>query len=253
MFEAHRQVSDSLVQKLDPQVGQTILELAAGPGETGFVVADRIGATGRLISTDVAAEMVAAARRGATERGLGNVEPRVMDAHQIDLPDASVDGVLCRFGLMLMPDPGRVVTEVRRVLSPTGRFVYSVFGPPQRNQWMTLLGTALAQCGHRMPGDPRGPGGAFSLCDPDRNRDLLSAAGFAEVEEEEIAGAMHFDSFEDYWNVQTQVSGRFASVIASLTDDETDLVRSTLRDIAGPYSRDGAYDLPTFAVVVSAR
>ena len=53
-----------------------------------------------------------------------------MDAQQIDLAGDSVDGVICRFGLMLMPEPMRAITEVRRVLRPGGRFAYAVGAGP---------------------------------------------------------------------------------------------------------------------------
>src|SRR5690348_17933161 len=76
MFCDLRAVSERLVEQIDPQVGQTVLEVAAGPGETGFLAAARVGPTGRLISRDFAPEMVAAARRGADQRGLANVECR---------------------------------------------------------------------------------------------------------------------------------------------------------------------------------
>ncbi len=118
MFESQRPASDWLVGHLDAREGQTVLELAAGPGETGFLVAERIGPQGKLISTDVVPEMVEAARQGAAARGLHNVEFLIMDAQQIELPAASVNGVVCRFGLMLMPEPERALAEVRRVLRP---------------------------------------------------------------------------------------------------------------------------------------
>jgi len=76
------------------------------------------GPQGKLISTDVVPEMVEAARQGAAARGLHNVEFLIMDAQQIELPAASVNGVVCRFGLMLMPEPERALAEVRRVLRP---------------------------------------------------------------------------------------------------------------------------------------
>src|SRR2546421_7300653 len=100
LFEGQRPVSEWLVDQVDPHPGQTILELTAGPGETGFLAAERVGPSGRLISTDISESMVAAARRGAAARGLTNVECRAIDAQNIDLPDASVDGVLSRFGIM---------------------------------------------------------------------------------------------------------------------------------------------------------
>src|SRR5213080_4193088 len=129
LFEGQRAVSEWLVDQIDPRPGETILELAAGPGETGFLAAERVGADGRLISTDLSAGMIDAARRGADARGLRNVEFRVMDAQQNDLPDESVDGVLSRFGVMLMPEPGTALREAKRVLRDGGRLAYAVWGP----------------------------------------------------------------------------------------------------------------------------
>ena len=132
LFESLRPVSDWIVNDVDPQPGDTILELTAGPGETGFLAAERVGSDGRLISSDLSPGMVAAARRGAAARGLSNVECRIIDAQSIDLPDSSVDGVLSRFGVMLVPEPPRVLAEARRVLRAGRRFAYAVWGPAAR-------------------------------------------------------------------------------------------------------------------------
>jgi hypothetical protein len=53
LFESFRTVSEWLVDEIDPQPGE-ILEVTAGPGETGFIAAERVGADGRLIPTDAA-------------------------------------------------------------------------------------------------------------------------------------------------------------------------------------------------------
>jgi len=98
VWESSRPVAEWLVDALDPQPGETILELAAGLGDTGIAAASRLGPSGKLISTDFSVEMVDAARRRAEELGSPNVEFRTMDAERIDLADDSVDGVLCRWG-----------------------------------------------------------------------------------------------------------------------------------------------------------
>src|SRR5437773_11652339 len=72
LFESARSVSDWLVEAISPEPGQTVLELSAGPGKTKFLVADRIGPTGRVLSTDLAPAMVEAARKSAETRGLAN-------------------------------------------------------------------------------------------------------------------------------------------------------------------------------------
>ena len=114
-------VSHWMVQAIDPQPGQRLLELAAGLGETGFLAAELVAPVGGLIVTDQAAAMLEGARARAHELGLTNVEFQVMGAEWIDLPVASVDAVLCRWGYMLMDDPAAALSETRRVLRPGGR------------------------------------------------------------------------------------------------------------------------------------
>jgi ubiquinone/menaquinone biosynthesis C-methylase UbiE len=85
--------SEVALRELGPRPGDTVLELAAGVGDTGFEAAT-LGEGGRLISTDFSPAMVEAARRRGYERGAENVEYRVMDAERIELDGDSVDGVL---------------------------------------------------------------------------------------------------------------------------------------------------------------
>jgi ubiquinone/menaquinone biosynthesis C-methylase UbiE len=252
LFDSTRGVSDWLVEALDAQPGQTILELTAGPGETGFLVAERVGPDGRLISTDLAPAMVDAALRGAEARGLGNVECRVADAQRIDLPDGGVDGVLSRFGLMLVPDPVRAFGEIRRVLRPYRRLAYAVWGPIDRNTWIGLMISALVQHGHAPSGDPFGPGGVLSLAEPERNRDLLAGAGFQDVSVTEVAGAMPFADVDDYWMVQTTVAGPIADLVASMSPSEVDAVKATIEPSMDPFRTGDGYALPTLATVARA-
>jgi ubiquinone/menaquinone biosynthesis C-methylase UbiE len=121
-------VREWMIRQLGPQPGDTLLELAAGAGDTGFEAAAIAGEAGRLISTDFSPAMVAVARRRAAELGLGNVGFRVIDAGRTGLGTHSVDGVLCRFGYMLMADPAAALAESRRVLRPGGRLVLAVWG-----------------------------------------------------------------------------------------------------------------------------
>jgi ubiquinone/menaquinone biosynthesis C-methylase UbiE len=252
LFEDWRSVSEWLVDQVDPQPGQTVLELTAGPGETGFLAAARLGSTGRLICSDFAPAMVAAARRQAGERGFDNVECRVIDAQQIDLPDGSVDGVLSRFGLMLVPEQERAIAEIRRVLRPGGQCAYSTFGSPERNPWVFQIVLALLQNGVRLPGDAFAPGGLFSLSSPERNHALATAGGFLDVTVEELTGVRRFDSLDDYWTHITTVGGPVAELVGSLDAGQIEAVRATLDPSLAPFERDGALELPWLAIVTSA-
>lgn len=253
MFEGFRPVSEWLVEHVSPQPGQTILELACGPGDTGFLAAERLGGSGRVISTDLAPRMVDSARRGAAERGLGNVDCRVMDAQRLDLDDASVDGVLCRLGFMLMPDPAAAFRQVRRVLRDGGHLAYAVIGAPPANQWIGLMTAALVQRGHAPLGDPFGPGGPFSLSDHDRNRALLAEAGFSEVEVIELAGAMAFETPAAYWNLQSQIGGPLPAIVAALPADEVAEIRASVEAMVEQYATADGYAVPSSLVAIAAR
>ncbi|MFN2490941.1 MAG: class I SAM-dependent methyltransferase [Actinomycetota bacterium] len=122
-----------MIRELAPQPGDTELELAAGAGDTGFEAAAILGEGGRLISTDFSPAMVDVARGRSAELRVGNVDHRVMDAEHIELETDSVDGVLCRFGYVLMADPATALSETRRVLRPSGRLALAVWGTTERN------------------------------------------------------------------------------------------------------------------------
>jgi len=253
VFAGFRHVSDWLVERADPQPGETVVDLAAGPGETGFLAAERVGEDGSVISTDLAPGMVEAARRGAAARGLDNVECRVMDAQAMDLADDSVDAVICRLGFMLMPDPGRALHEVRRVLRPGGRLAYAVIGPPDENAWMSLMVMSFVSRGH-LPGggDPFGPGGPFSLADPERNADLVRAAGFADVDVDRLTGTFEFADVDDHWDFQMAVAGPVADMAAAVDADELAEVKQALAAAMEPHRSGDGYALSSHLVGVVA-
>lgn len=151
MMEVTGPVNAWLVENLDPQPGQSILEVASGTGELGFLVAEKVGSEGRVISTDFSPAMVEVAGRFGEARGASNVEHKVLDAEQMDLDEASVDGVVCRWGYMLMADPAAALKESRRVLRPGGRFAFAVWASPEFNPWAAVPGMTLVQRGHMPP------------------------------------------------------------------------------------------------------
>src|SRR2546423_179057 len=167
-----------MVAALAPRPGETILELAGGAGVSGFAAAALLQGEGRLIMTDFAENMVEAQRRRGAELGLDNVEYRVMDAEHMDLDDDSVDGVLCRWGYMLMADPAAALRETRRVLRDGGTLAFAVWQTPDRNPWAAIPGMTLVQRGHMPPPEPGAPG-MFALGDRDGLMEVVTGAGVA--------------------------------------------------------------------------
>ena len=237
MFEASRPVSDWLIAALEPRPGQTILELAAGTGDTGFLAARVLGPEGRLISTDLVPEMVSAARAESERLGLGNVEHRVMDAEQIELPDDSVDGALCRWGYMLMADRERALAETRRVLRQGGRLVLAVWADAERNPWASLPGRELLAQTGAPPPDPSAPG-MFALADREQLRSLLLDAGFGEPRIDEVEAAWRFPDGDTYWRFLSELAGALALAIGAMPEDERARLRERTLEAVAAY-RDG--------------
>ena len=242
-----------MLDELAPRPGDTILELAAGAGQTGFEATRLLGADGRLITTDFAPAMLEAARRRGRELGIENVEYRVIDAERMELGADSVDGVLCRYGYMLMPDPAAALSETRRVLRAGGRLVMAVFGPPDRNPFFAIIAMALVQRGHMPPPAPDGPG-LFSMASEERTTRLLEGAGFTAVRTEMVpAPRFPFRDVEEYMSLIGDTAGPIAVALRRVPGDEREQIMAQLEAAFAPFATDGGYELPglTLAAVAS--
>jgi ubiquinone/menaquinone biosynthesis C-methylase UbiE len=244
LSQTARAATEQMVEALAPQPGETILELAAGAGVAGFLAAPALGPEGKLIMTDFSEQMVEAERRRGAELGLSGVEYRVMDAEHIDLPDDSVDGVLCRWGYMLMADPAAALRETRRVLRPGGRLSFSVWGAPQDNPWASIPGRVLVERGH-MPSPESGAPGIFAMADPKRTVELVTGAGFHTPELTEVRMSWRFNDFEQFWQYSLEIVGAVAIVLRALEEAERETVRAELESAVEPLrTADGGYEMP---------
>jgi SAM-dependent methyltransferase len=249
LWKVSRPVSEWMIRRLDPQPGDTVLELAAGLGDTGFMAARLVGESGRVIITDFAPEMVAGARRRAEEIGVKNAEFRVLDAAQMDLEMDSVDGVLCRWAYMLTTDPAAAFAETRRVLRPGGRLAFSVWASRERNPALSLVGRVLELQGHIPPPEPEAPG-AFAMADPERTQELVVRAGFAEPEIEEVSFRFSFVNQEAFWRYLTETSASASPVLRSLPTTTQEDIREQVHEAARPFHSGEGYAFPAVCLNV---
>jgi SAM-dependent methyltransferase len=250
--KAAQGVSEWMVRAIDPQPGHTILELAAGPGDTGLMAARLVAPDGKAIITDGAEAMVALAAARADELGIENVEVRAMEAEWIDLSAASVDGVLCRWGYMLVADPEAALRETRRVLKPGGRVALAAWDAPERNPWM-VLGRRVAIERELVPPPEPGTPGPFSFAEPGRIQELLEGTGFDDIVMEALDLTFDAPSLDAWWEQTVRMSPSMEEMIGALSPADhyalRDAFDAAYADFVAP---DGSVSLPARTLVAAA-
>ncbi len=245
-------VSAWMLDAVSLQPGQRVLELAAGLGETGMLAAELVAPMGGVIVSDQADAMLDGARARAVELGLSNIEFQVIGAEWIDLPLASVDAVLCRWGYMLLADPPAALAETRRVLRPGGRVALAVWDSVQHNPWALLPTLELIERGLASPPAPGTPG-PFALGDPERVRELLAATGFAEIDVHALEIEQRHPSFDAFWETTLDIAHAFHNAVLSRPEPEIAEIRSGLAARLEPFSEpDGTLAIPGRTLVASA-
>jgi SAM-dependent methyltransferase len=154
-----------------------ILETAAGSGIVTRALCDVLPAGARLTATDLNAAMLDIAR--AKFRADENVAFQVADAMDLPFPDGSFDTMICQFGVMFYPDRDKGYREAHRVLTPGGRYLFSVWDAHRHNLFGRIAHDVI---GTFFPVDPprffEVPYG-YHLIDP--IKEALLAAGFGEI------------------------------------------------------------------------
>ena len=231
--------------------GDRVLELAAGPGTTAGEWSRLVGPAGRVVISDVAPGMVAVARR--RNAALDNVDVDVLDAACIDRPDDSFDAVVSRMGLMFTPDPAVAFREIRRVLAEGGRFSALTWAGMAHNPWMTCVGMAAMVNGLVAGGPPDGPGGIFSLGDPDRLASLADDAALVDVTVREIPVSFHSDSIDTHVQRVSSLAGPLAAAFTAATPQQLEAVRRTAAQVAADHIDERGVTLPGRALLVTGR
>ena len=240
LWSVSRRVGERLVDVLDPQPGEKLLELAAGTGDTGLRAAARLGDDGRLVSTDFSENMVEAARREAERLGFKNVDAQVADAERLGFVHDNFDGVLCRWGYMLMADPAAALAETRRVLGDGGRVAFSVWGDPEQNPWASIPSRVLLEHTGAAPPDPYAPG-IFAMASEERTRELLEGAGLEPTRIERVEMAWRFDSLDAYWHYVTDLAGAVAMLVRALPEEDQRAVRDEVEQRIRPHAEGDGY------------
>ncbi|MBC5767716.1 class I SAM-dependent methyltransferase [Ramlibacter albus] len=218
-----RQVAAGFVQWLAPAPGLRWADVGCGTGALADI-ALREGGASMLRGVDRAGGYVQAAR----ER-IADPRARFETGDALALPwadrefDVAVSGLVLNF----VPDPARMLAEIKRVTRPGGTVAAYVWDYAGGMQMMRFFWDAVLQL---RPGDAwLDQAERFPLCAPEPLRDAFEAAGLAEVDVRAIEIDMPFATFDDYWRPFLGRQGAAPAYLAKLPQEEQDRIREHLR------------------------
>lgn len=204
-------LAGELVEVARLRPGERVLDVACGTGVVTRLAAERVGGAA-VAGVDVNPDMLDVARTVSADAA---IEWHQASAEALPLGNGTFDVVLCQMGVQFLPDRAGALREMRRVLSPGGRFALNAPGPTPAP--FAVLEKALA----RRAG-PEAAGfvaAVFSLHDPDELRALLESSGFVDVQARSDRKALELPPAADFlW--QYLHSTPLATLVASLDEEE---------------------------------
>jgi ubiquinone/menaquinone biosynthesis C-methylase UbiE len=234
-------ISNRLVELANIKPGDKILDIATGIGEPAITGAKQVGSNGHVMATDLSPQMLSIAKQRAASLGLENImEFKEGDAEAIDLPPSSFNAVLCRWGLMFLPNLSGALSNIHKTLVPDGYLAAAVWATPDK---VPFLGLAINTVRNetRAPPPPPGTPGPFSLADENQLRKSLIEIGFKDVHTEHLNTVFEFDSAQDYTQFQKELTAPIIAMLANETKSRRDEIWNKVTEAAKKYSDDDGH------------
>jgi SAM-dependent methyltransferase len=242
-----------LVELAGVEPGSRVLDVAAGYGEPSLTAARKAGPEGRVVATDISAEMIAFGRERAAAAGLENIEFVESDAASLEFPEGSFDAALSRWGIIFEPDGEGAAARVRNFLKPGARMAISSWGPPDR---VPMLGIPMRTAMQRLqvPPPPPGTPGPLSRPTPEALGGLLETAGFSDVEVEETEVSFEWQSAQEFTTFVKEIAPPISSMIAPHPQDVQDATWAAITEAMKEHAgEDGMVRLTNLALLAAGR
>lgn len=258
-WEKHREiisnmfapVTEALVDAAQIGEGQTVLDIATGPGEPALSLATLVGPSGRVFGIDPVGGMVAAARRAADQMGVGNVQFEVASADRLPFSDGTFDAVVSRFGAMFFASPTAGIGEMLRVLKPGRKLAMAVWHVAEANPFFTTVSRGMDQYFASPPPEPDAAD-AFRFASPGKLQKVLHEAGASALAEYLLRFAIQAPiPVENFFTLRCEMSERLREKFAALSADHLHDVKSQAMAALREYSTDQGMSFPAEVLIVS--
>src|SRR5215207_9170308 len=236
-------ISERLVELAEVKPGSRVIDVAAGYGEPTLSAAKVVGPDGKVVATDISAEMLAYGRERAEAAGLENIEFVEADASALDFPEDSFDAALSRFGIIFEPDGEGAAARVRGFLKPGAKMAISSWGSPDRAPFLGIpMRTAMQALD--VPPPPPGTPGPLSRPRPEALGGLLEGGGFSDVQVEEAEVTFEWESPEEFTTFIKEIAPPITAMIEPHPEDVQkqtwDAITEATREVA---AKDGTVTL----------
>ncbi|HWC23238.1 MAG TPA: methyltransferase domain-containing protein [Flexivirga sp.] len=246
-----RELTEAMLESLDPQPHDTVIEVACGPtADIASAVARRPGFTGTIRAGDLSAPMVQAAERRALRNNL-DITFLQLDVTELPLKSGSVDRLAARWIYMLLPDPLQGLSEAARVLRPTGSLVFAVFASAAENPFFMVPGAVLAEHGLLRPPVPGQPS-MFALADVNGTHQLVRDAGFTSSSVRNVPLTYRLADPDDLWSLVSHFAGPISLAVRSQDEHTRDELRGEIERRAEQFRDGTGYALPGLARIFTA-
>ena len=244
-------VSDRLVELTQIRPGHRVLDVATGIGEPAVTAARAVGSSGSVVATDQAPEMLTIARERAAALGLRNIEFREMEAETLDMPGESFNALLCRWGLMFLPNPGDALRGMYRLLAPGGGLAAAVWSEPLKVPMISVPMRVIQQM-VEMPAPPEGMPGPFSLADVGALEQYLRQAGLSNVRSERMVLTAEWPSAQEFVNMLLDIAAPLKAMLDRQPVEKRTGVLEAIEEAISQYATtDGTIHIPNEAICVS--
>jgi SAM-dependent methyltransferase len=235
-------VSAAIIESLDIAEDQQHLDIAAGTGEPGLSIA-RLSPKGRVVLTDLVAEMLDIAERRAKAHGIANIETKVCSADDLPFNEAAFDSVSVRFGYMFFPDVAKATAEFARVLKPGGRLCSSVWVKPEENPWTSIAMQAIASELVMAAPNRDGPN-MFRCAAPGYVSALYEGAGLRDVAEWDVDVELVTGSPEQYWEMISEHVSLAVAALQQVDEPARERIAKAVIAKVSTYEEDGKVRIP---------
>ena len=246
-------LTEAMIEAARISPGQSVLDIAGGPGEPSLTIAETVGASGSVTYTDAVADMVATATAEAKQRGLTNLTFQQCLADSLPFADNSFDATVCRLGAMFFPDVIAALKEMLRVTKRNGALCLVVWGPSEANPFTSSVTRVMSRYVPMPPAEPDAPG-AFRFSERGRLARLLEQAGAIDVRERELNFRIEAPiSVAEYWNLRSATSGTLREKLQTLSKEAVERAGQEVQEAVREFFPNGEMSFPAVMFVVSGR